>query len=279
MKSIRKKLKLFSVFSSVIILFFNCLQYDDVNNFSDSNKEINHHLNKKRKSHTGEDLFKSIFFGIGDFSKNIDLLKENSSLASNLSSSKKFEVNNKVNKVIESIKSENSNFFDDFKRKIESGNHILIEKCLQEGSSEIKKNIDIFFPNISEKISIIEKDISKRNLKLENVDEMNKYIENIQSSNLNDELLSQNMITSDGKEELIGAASVVWAVAAAIYFAVVAHNTIGATALIYYKAAFWGPKLKSSKIEKYKGAFSISRDSMLKNEILIDQIANYVINS
>lgn len=107
---------------------------------------------------------------------------------------------------------------------------------------------------------------------------MNQYIENIQSGELNNELLNQNMITSNGSEEVIGVASVVWAVAAAVYFAVAAHNTIGVTALIYYKAAFWGPKLKSAALEEYRGTRSISKDNMLKTEILIDQIANYGIN-
>lgn len=47
-------------------------------------------------------------------------------------------------------------------------------------------------------------------------------------------------------------------------FAVAAHNTIGVTALIYFKAAFWGPKLESAKIEQYRGIKPVSQDNLLK---------------
>lgn len=235
MKFIRKKLKLFNVFLALSVLLFNCSRYDAVNNTLNSNK--------KNNSFTGKEIFTSVFFGMGEFGNKIDLLKDNATLANHLNDSKKVEVNNKINKLLESIENNNSNFFNDFdfKSKIVSGNHLLIEKGLQEGSLEIKKNIDIFFPNLSKQISAIENDITRRNLKFESIDDMNQYIENIQNSDLNNDLLDQNMITSNGSEEIIGEASLVWAVAAALYFAVATHNTIGVTALIYYKAAFWGP--------------------------------------
>lgn len=271
MKFIRKKLKFFSVFSALTMLLFSCSQYDDMNSDIDNSSNTN----KKINSYSGKEIFKSIFFGMGNFGNKIDLLRDNATLASNLNDSKKVEVNNKINKLLESIENNNSSFFYDFKSKIASGNHLLIEKGLQEGSLEIKKNIDIFFPNLSKQISAIENDIAKRNLKFESIEDMNQYVENIQNGDLNNDLLNQNMITSDGSEEVIGEASLVWAVAAAVYFAVAVHNTIGVTALIYYKAAFWGPKLKSASLEQYRGQKSISQDNMLKTEILIDQIANY----
>ncbi len=255
------------------MLLFSCSQYDDmnndVNNLSNTDKKIN--------SYSGKEIFKSVFFGMGEFGNKIDLLKDNTTLASNLDASKKSEVNSKINILLESIEKNNSNFFNDFKIKIASGNHILIEKGLQEGSVEIKKNIDIFFPNLSKQISAIENDMAKRNLKFESIEDMNQYVDNIQNGNLNNDLLNQNMITSDEISDE-AAASMVWAVAAAVYFAVAVHNTIGVTALIYYKAAFWGPKIKSASIEKYRGVKSISQDTMLKTEILIDQIANYGIS-
>jgi SdpC family antimicrobial peptide len=271
MKFIRKKLKFFSVFSALTMLLFSCSQYDDMNSDIDNSSNTNEKI-----SYSGKEIFKSVFFGMGKFGNKIDLLRDNATLASNLNDSKKVEVNNKINKLLESIENNNSNFFNDFKSKIASGNHILIEKALQEGSLEIKKNIDIFFPHLSKQISAIENDIAKRNLNFESIEEMNQYVENIQNGDLNNDLLNQNMITSDGSEEVIGeAASLVWAVAAAVYFAVAVHNTIGVTALIYYKAAFWGPKIKSASIEQYRGVKSISQDNILKTEILIDQIANY----
>lgn len=270
MKFIRKKIKFLSVFSALTMLLFSCSQYEDMNNSFDNSLNNNNKIN----SYSGKEIFKSVFFGMGEFGNKIDLLKDNATLASNLHDSKKVEVNNKINKLLESIENNNSNFFNNFKSKIASGNHLLIEEGLQEGSLEIKKNIDIFFPNLSKQISAIEIDIAKRNLKFKSIEDMNQYVENIQKGDLNNDLLNQNMITSDDGDAM-GAATIVWAVAAAVYFAVAVHNTIGVTALIYYKAAFWGPRLKSAKIEQYRGVESISQDNLLKTEILIDQIANY----
>lgn len=270
MKFIRKKLKFFSVFSALTMLLFSCSRYDDLN--SEVDNSLN--TNKKINSFSGKEIFKSVFFGMGEFGNKIDLLKDNATLASNLNDSKKVEVNNKIDKLLASIENNNSNFFNDFKSKIASGNHLLIEKGLQEGSLEIKKNIDIFFPNLGKQISAIENDIAKRNLKFESIKDMNQYVEDIQNGDLNNDLLNQNMITSEDGDAM-GVATIVWAVAAAVYFAVAVHNTIGVTALIYYKAAFWGPKLESAKIEQYRGIKPVSQDNLLKTEILIDQIANY----
>lgn len=102
---------------------------------------------------------------------------------------------------------------------------------------------------------------------------MNQYVENIQNGDLNNELLNQNMLSSDNSDIINEPNALAWALG--FYFAVAAHNTIGVTALIYFKAAFWGPKLESAKIEQYRGIKPVSQDNLLKTEILIDQIANY----
>lgn len=232
MKFIRKKLKFFSVFSALTMLLFSCSQYDDMNN--DIDNSLN--TNKKINSYSGKEIFKSVFFGMGEFGNKIDLLKDNATLASNLNDSKKVEVNNKIDKLLVSIENNNSNFFNDFKSKIAN-------------------------------------DIAKRNLKFESIEDMNQYVENIQNGDLNNELLNQNMLSSDNSDIINEPNALAWALG--FYFAVAAHNTIGVTALIYFKAAFWGPKLESAKIEQYRGIKPVSQDNLLKTEILIDQIANY----
>lgn len=279
MKIAHRNIRLFSTIMAINFLFFSCAQYEELDE-SQSQVSIDNSSFSRNAIETtlsGEDLFKSIFFGLGSFSENITLLEDNVRLASNLEDDVRQEMIRNTDSLISEIRNGDSDFFERFRENITSRDHFLIESALQDATFQIRRNIDIFLPGLRGFIDYIENDVRNNGVVLETNQDLDNYINRLQEENANNELLNQNIISSGDGEDVAAFATIVWAVAAVVYFAVAVHNTIGVTALVYFKVAFWGPSLKSAAIQKYRGVEQLNEDQ-LKVEILIDQIANYDFN-
>jgi len=279
MKIVNRNIRLFSAVMALNFLFFSCTQYEETNESENSSVMSNSIMSRTAidTNLSGEDLFKSIFFGLGSFSEGITLLEDNVRLANSLEESVRDEMIRNADSLISEIRNVDAAFFENFRDKITSRDHFLIESALQDATFQIRRHIDIFLPGLRGFIDYIENDVRTNGVVLETNQDLDNYINQLQEENANNELLNQNIISSGDGEEVAAFATIVWAVAAVVYFAVAVHNTIGVTALVYFKVAFWGPKLKSAAIEKYRGVEQLNEDQ-LKVEILIDQIANYEFN-
>lgn len=248
MKNFRKHSKKIALVLLSSFIFVNCSQQDD--NINTSNKDNNSILQRSGKIYSGEELFKSIFFGQGEFAKNIslynDVVKEFEEGKLN-DSDFKLRFNNFVKKVNEY----NPNFFKNFQQNIYSGDPLIVQNALKTGSIEIYNNLSIISPELTNAISSLESDPKLKEILDKNADTLTPEEQNY----LNTQFESY-------MKQLIPCGPTV----CVAYFALAIHNTVGATVNIgiYLAIKFWGPKLDSAKMS--------SSDDDLKNEILINDI-------
>jgi SdpC family antimicrobial peptide len=270
MKLSKINLKVLSFLFASLFLFTNCSKYtSEVGSFKDT--------------YSGEDIYKSIYFGIGDFSTKISLLKGNVVTYDALPHKAQQQIESNAEKIIDIIKSKDAKFFNRFQEDILSKNHLQIEHALKQGATSISENIQMLFPEISKQLNYIDSGVKNGKLNLKSKDQLKNYLINLKNDSTitsskpvvkYPELLAKNMISSGQTEESVAAASVVWAVAAAVYFAVAAHNTVAVTAMIYYKAAFWGPSIDKEVAAEVAQTFdTIIDNDLLKAEMLINEIA------
>lgn len=248
MNLIRKHLKTIASFMSVVVLIISCSHTGTID----------------KKNYSGENLFRSVFFAEGDFAKKIGMLKEMSELLESTEAKERLEFNTKVDALFVKIRQENPHFFENFKDKITSGNHFLIQDALNSGSLEIRKNLNIFDPNLEAYVAYIEQDIKSKNIKTEQ--DIENYLIESQPEMIHKKSMEKNLISENSSNEPIVSYSLVWAVGVAVYFVAAFHNSVAVTTLFYFGAIY------KTRI----GANSISQNSnLLKKEILVNQIANY----
>lgn len=258
---LRKKLKTISLFLSFLVLFASCTQFDDSSNITENNEKLDFN---------GKQLFKSIYFGTGEFAKNIYQLERLSEVSKGISENEKIKFEEKIDNLIQKIDETNPLFFNNFKLNISSGNHQLIQQTIQEGAFVMQENIEIIFPELKKVIAKVKEDVNSGKLKFEKNEGINDYEKKLTEAFNNkeyDELLKSNMIT--GEAALVPCT---WAVACVVYFAIAAHNTVAVTALIYFKVAFWGPSI--DKKNNVNGNIAEGSDS-LNTELLINEIAEF----
>jgi hypothetical protein len=247
---------------SFLILFANCNTYNDS-------------LIPQRAEFSGEELFKSIYFGEGEFAKNIVQLEKIAVINEQISDENRKEFDQKTSELISSIKKSNPTFFNDFKMNISSANHQNIQLWINKGGYELGKTLSIIFPEIEKTQRKVKQDLDKGRFNpndFESVLEYEKELISYMKNKNYEGLIEKNMITGEGAE--IGFP--VWAIALAVYFAVVVHNSAAVTALIYFKVAFWGPKFAHyAKHEKSSNQIKIG----MSTEILINEIAEYYYDS
>ena len=262
MKKVRKKLKSISLFMSFLILFASCNTYNDS-------------LIPQRAEFSGEELFKSINFGEGEFAKNIVQLEKIAVINEQISDEDRKEFDIKTNELISSIKESNPTFFNEFKMNISSANHQNIQLWINKGGYELGKKLSIIFPEIEEIQRKVKQDLEKGKFNpndFESVEEYEKGLISHMKDKKYEGLLEKNMIT--GESAVAGFP--VWAVALAVYFVVVVHNAAAVTALIYYKIAFWG----SAELTEERGEKKSNENGIgLSSEILINEIAEYYYES
>ena len=185
MKSIKKENRIVVYLFTSVMLFTSCnkFHYQDIteNNVTLTRAQIS--------NYTGEDLFKSIFFGLGEFGQNIELLETNAEYVSRLNPGMRAEYTLAINTFIESLVGMDQNFFNEFESQIKSGEHNEIERALKEGSQLIFDNLDLLFPDLQSKVEDLENYTIMQNLSLSTLDELNEYISEIQSDEFLEDLL------------------------------------------------------------------------------------------
>ncbi|SFD40577.1 hypothetical protein [Flavobacterium phragmitis] len=290
MKLIKKNLSKIAFVLSLNFLFVSCSQY-----------EINESGKENVVKYSDVELFKSIFFGIGEFASKIDQLKTNVQLIDNLKNDQRTEMLNKLDILIKEINTKNPSFLPEFKELITSGDQRKVQIAIEAGSTMIKENFEVIFPDLKQVFQKVKSDIHTGKLKISQKDDFKTYMETFQNELEKGEynsLLRKNMITDDGDEYIVPCT---WAVACVIYFALAAHNTIAITALIYFKAAFYGPYIDNASQVSYDGTIDYGLDytgmdyigpdditpgpifidpeeANLRTETLVNEIAEYYVD-
>lgn len=246
----------------MLILFTSCNQYDDnlLNSNVDSNKNT---FEYNRIINNDSDLFESIFFTSGSFAKEISLFQHQVSAFESLNEEQKAGMKEDINLIVEAIKKKKPDFFKNFNEKIKSNDHYLIDIAIEQGSREILDNIKIIVPDFDQIYEKVESDITNGRTEFNTDEEVKNYIKEFEESEYSD-LLTDNMITN---RKAACSLFLGCAIAVALYFVIVVHNSAAVAANIYLIFALWGWKIdspsKNSNIQ-----------SLLMKEILIDEIAN-----
>ena len=147
MKYLKKYLKPISSFMAFIVLFFSCEQYEDSISTNEENKI------------TGEELFKSIYFGLGPSLDNISVLERQREFISKMENSQKQIFSENTDQLIRTIRKDFPLFFDSFKEEIISGEHHIIESSLAEGAKMLRISMSQLVPNFENILSEIKKDV------------------------------------------------------------------------------------------------------------------------
>ncbi|MDR7371994.1 hypothetical protein [Flavobacterium aquidurense] len=286
MKILKNHLSKIAFALAISVLFVSC-----------SPSENNSTTTDKASSYTDVELFKSIFFGVGEFAVHINQLKSKIDLTNNLKGDKRTEVVSKLDILVKEIKTKNPSFFPEFKQLITSGDQRKVQVAIELGSTMIKENFEVIFPELKKVFLKVKSDIYTGKLKLNKEDSFKTYMQTFQTAidkGEYDSLLRKNMIT-DENEFLVPCT---WAVACVAYFAIAAHNTVAVTALIYFKFAFWGPSINGGNQVTYDGAIdngldytgmdyigpddirpplpiTDSEEATLQTETLVNEIAEY----
>jgi len=253
MKSIRKQLKSISLFIAFLVLFVSCEQYDD---------SIAIPVESKL---SGEEIFKSIFFGIGEFSNRTILLSQISGSVNKFNSEQKNEYLSNIDALIKAINTNDPFFFSSFEQSIKSNNHHYVKTAIEKGSIEIKNNLSSIVPNFENIITNLEDKIQSETMNLDTAEDVKEFAQEFKKSEY-DILLKQNMIEG---EQAACTLFLACALAVALYAVVAVHNTVAVAANVYLVLALWGPSLD-------KGGVGPEESSTydLREEMLVEEIAN-----
>lgn len=259
MKSIRKQLKPISSFMAFLVLFVSCEQYGD---------GVETPVESKL---SGEEIFKSIFFGTGEFSNRTILLSQISESVNKLNSEQKNEYLSNIDVLTKAINVNNPKFFSSFEQSIKSNNHHYVKSAIEKGSIEIKNNLPSIVPNFENVITNLEDRIQSETMNFDTAEDVKEFAQEFKKSEY-DILLKQNMIEGDQAACTLFLAC---ALAVALYAVVAVHNTAAVAANVYLVFALWGPSL-----DKHKGGGEVGSPpdredhEILSEEMLIQEIAS-----
>lgn len=100
---------------------------------------------KKNKIFKGEELFKGIFFGAGDFAKSIPQYEDLIRLNASLSAEERTEFERVQNYVVENISRDNEKFFNEFSETIQSGDQVKIRELLQTSATKVQQHLNTYY--------------------------------------------------------------------------------------------------------------------------------------
>lgn len=239
-----------------VLMLASCTQYDS------PNQEIG-----EFQSFTGEDLFKSIYFGVGDATSKLTLLSEVSESLNSLTQEQKKEYVYNIDILISEISASAPQFFIQFEDQIKSKDHITIQSAIQEGSLMIRENLSAISPITETAIVELEVKISNNAGKFESTEEILGFAEEFNQTEYAS-LLKQNMIAGEAEACTLFLGC---AIAVALYFAAAVHNTAAIAANVYLTFALWGPSLDNYKDAELTPADK--RMTSLKSEMIVAEIA------
>lgn len=239
-------------------IFTGCSQQDDNNVSTPITAEIKSdnqtsNLQRRGNLYSGEELFKSIFFGQGEFAKNISLYNDVFKRYDEGQITNQDIFISRYANFVKTVTKNNPDFFKNFQTNIYSGNPFTVQNALKTGSVEIYNNVSIIAPELANVIASLDS---------------NPEVQTILNKEGDLTPAEQDFLNSQAQEyieQLIPCGPLV----CVAYFALAVHNTIGATVNIgiYLNVKFWGPKLDN--------AITTGEDT-LKNEILINDIVTAV---
>lgn len=247
---------------AILVLSLSCRQYDDNIMISVESKL------------SGEELFKSIFFGIGQSLDNISVLERQREFISKIDKDQKEMLIQNIEKLIFEINNNSPLFFQDFKKKLTSNSHYEVEQSLNGGSFVLRENLKYLISNFDEMISEIEMNTYKEEI-ISTYNNLEEYANELRREYY-DDLLQKNIIS-----ETIGAVPF-WAIVLAIYFLLFVHNHAAVAGGVYLTFAYWGPKLDQVKKDDAELLTGLSfsdygppdENWVLYREMLIDELAN-----
>lgn len=240
-----------SVFLALTIILSSCSNgYEDVELGSNNENIKSNTTFARTTTYTGEELFRGIYFGA-----NIDLPLKHVTELNNYRKTLSAELNSQLdtyaNLVVTKIKSNDKDFFENFKNKITSNDHYIIESVLDE-SATMLNSIVYDIPEIRDELLLTERIAGEVDLTMF-VDENGNFNQNDFQDYI--EINYPNETNAIITPTFIG----VWLVAALVQTVVVAVNYYFG---VFVKTKFWGP----SKIQ------SSNNMSHLQREILINEI-------
>lgn len=209
--------------------------------------------------YTGEELFKAVIFANGEFASAIPTYADLVNEQRKFSIDDQQELDKKMEEMIISIQKEDPNFFDNFKTKIVSHDHLQIDEAFKIASIEISERMEILIPGFSKVEPLIQQDVADGNFETAG---------NLDPTKIQDKSDEYAKLLQDNN--VVSAAPCSWAVACVAYFALAVHNTVGATVNIaaainvyVWKAyKFWG------------AADPYSMQTHLQYETLVNEIAS-----
>ena len=243
--NIKKNVKSFSCFLSLLMLFFSCEKYDSIN------IERQNNSSNKSKEITGQELFKSIFFFGGEISNKIDVVKKSEGyFRYNNDDEFKYEIDKLNSDVVTQIKNSDDSFFNNFKSLITSGKHLKVRDGFKLASIQI-------FNSLSKLEQFKDYDFKRfEDLNIEDyIDEDGNIIE---SDKLKELFPVNEYAVSQGDRGLCVAVAIVAAYALALvaisYVVAVQVAAVAWVAAVYAAVAFWSackgrPKLNPGKLE------------------------------
>lgn len=213
--------------------------------------------------HSGEELYKSIFFATGDFAKNLSTQREQLQVYKSLSEEQKVEMNNKLDELSKEILKENPTFFADFKTAITSKDHLKIKRAMEEAAEVTYKTFVKITPEIKILSEQVSQDVQAGVILTEGEIDLDKLE---QRKPEYERLLKNNMITSNGKPQACSIAA-----ACTIYLAIAIHAAAAISAAIVIVLAAAVAVQVELWFSDTETAYNV-----LTFEIMIDEIATNI---
>lgn len=181
---------------------------------------------------TGEELFKSIFFGVGVFAERIEYLDDVRLQVNALNQEQKDTLNGLLQNLTNSINLQHPSFFTEFKNSVVSNNQLEINNSLKIATKILSKNMHILIPKSNDLKIEVKNDMSQGEILYNN-------------GEINPEKLANNterytmILQNDNLSISPGLPPCSWAVACVLYFAVAIHNTAAVVANVVAAVSVW----------------------------------------
>lgn len=268
MKNIKKHIRKISLLMGLSILFFSCSQYED-NNKNSTNSALFRGIGE---NYSGKEIFLGLFFFKNDIADGIPKLAE---VKSNMMNSGNFDqINSSLDELsqisVEFISLNYPTFFDDLQTKMYSGNLYEITSALdlsaklieQAGLSSLKYQSTFLLGKKINNSEELKNQVS--NLDLSTEEGVNKLNLIIQLANDDTGGTTVNNCTTF----FAAAVAVFYAIAGAVSIAVAAYS-------VYYKVAYWGPRVKGGTTIHPLNIYTSTGGIEIEREMLISQIGNF----
>jgi SdpC family antimicrobial peptide len=209
------------------------------------------------KALSGEELFTAIFFGVGEVAEQLTVHTERTEMIKGLSEDQKQQMRSNISDIVWQITNDDPAFFETFKGKITSGDHLLVKRTIQETGVLVFEKMKVIYPELNKLTEKLSQDVDNKSIMTDGQVDPAKVKGKMDEYK---EIMENNM--------LAGQRACSFALICVAYFVIAVHNTAAITVAVAVAA------VAAVTMAVTVGYASVTGEGGLEFEMMVNEVTN-----